>query len=110
MNDPNHTDHDRGLLDDLQGEYMELILAIDTRAIEYAQAESDEVNDSIGTTVRALLRPLDPSLAACQWEAARQDLFSVLAEHAAPLWAAAELPKRVAAAAEMVADWAEEEA
>lgn len=110
MNDPTHTDHDQGPLDDLEAEYLALIRAIDPRAIEYAQAESEEVNLSIGTTVRALLRPLNPSTAAVQWEAARRDLFKVLAEHVAPQWARDQYPKRVEATEQMLAEWQEEAA
>lgn len=68
MNDPNHTDYDRALLDDLEAEFAGLAAAGNPSALAYA------------------------------------------IEVATPLWALAELPKRVAATEEMVAEWAAEAA
>jgi hypothetical protein len=109
MNDPNHTDPDRAMLDDLEAEYLAAVAAGDWPAYDYALAESSVFNASLNGNVMALLMtPAGANTGLA--EMIRERLFEVLAEHVAPFWALAELPKRVAATEEMVAAWAEEAA
>ena len=109
MNDPNHTDRDRGMLDDLEAEYLALIAKGDGPAFDYAMDEYRPFRCTVNGNVMAILQT--PAGAnALLAECIRQRLFEVLAEHVAPLWALAELPKRVAATDEMLAEWAAEPA
>lgn len=109
MNDPSHTDHDRGLLDDLESEYMELAEKGDRKAVRYAMEESVVFECAVVGNVMALLNSSPPSRHLLG-ELIRKDLIKTLAKYAAPLWAAAELPKRVEATEQMVAEWQEEAA
>lgn len=109
MNDPSHTDHDRALLDDLEIEYLAAIADGDWPAYDYAMAESAVFECTVNGNVMAILMtPAEANLGLA--EIIRERLFEVLAEHVAPLWAAREISKRVAATEEMVAGWAEEAA
>lgn len=106
MNDPNDTDHDRGMLDDLEAEYLEAIADGDWPAYDYAMEESALFNCTVNGNVMAILMtPAEANLGLAEITRAR--LFEVLAEHVAPRWAARELAKRVAAAEEMKEEWLE---
>lgn len=112
MNDPAHTDHDGGLLNDLEAEYLELAAAGDFKAIDYALAECDDVSHWAQTTIMRILvlaAPGETNDALAAWATvARQQLLGVLVQHVAPLWAASECSKRVVATQEMVAEWRDE--
>ena len=109
MNDPNITDD--GLLDDLEAEYMAMADIGDFRAIDYALAEAEGLAVSICAIISNIMEKARPQtsdrLLACFARVVRDELLAHFNE-VAPLWAAAELPKRVAATQEMLAEWAEE--
>lgn len=112
MNNPSDTD-DQGLLDDLESEYIAMAEAGEGAAISFAIAESEEVIISIEAAIMGLMRNAkDDSndLYLAIWaRVARRSILARLSEHAAPKWAAQELPKRTAEMREMRDEWEETE-
>lgn len=107
MNDPNTTTD--GLLEDLESEYMAMAESdASIKVLDYAMAESVVFEACLIGNVAALLQmPKEDHTIGGR---IRDRLLEVLAEHVAPLWAAREHEKRVAATQDMLAEWREEAA